>query len=205
MGMGQYGEDIIVVGSLKAKIISMTFSDSNVKHVYQEIKHNPKYKKKIDLVFLNSKLVFGLDHIVGIMKILSERKKRNIISEIKNLEIEFLMRVCCTNQISEALTANFGDESNKDFVIVIISDDENTFLEIEKDFAKYGIPVPESIGNNLSIKTKNNDLISADNHKREFIIDKFFKEKIKDSNSPVLISNTEFLKFLIERAAISIS
>lgn len=204
MGESKYGEDIIVVGSLKAKIISMTFSDSNVRHVYQEIKDNPKYKKKIDLVFLNSKLVFGLDHIVGIMKILSERKKRNIISEIKNLEIEFLMRVCCTNQISEALTVNFGDESNKDFVIIIISDDENTFLEIEMDFARYGLPVPESIGNNISTKTKNNDLISADEHKREFIIDKFFKEKIKDSNSPILISNTEFLKFLIERAAISI-
>ncbi len=200
----QYRDDIIVVGSLKAKIISMTFSNSNVKHVYQEIKANPNYNKKIELVFLSSKLVFGLEHILGIMKILSERKKRNIISDIKNFEIEFLMRVCCTDQISEALRVNFGDRSNKEFVVIIISDDEVTLQEIEKEFARYGISEHDESGSTNNIQTCNKDLIAADAHKRDYIIDQFFREKIKDSNSPVLKSNTEFLKFLVERAAISI-
>jgi len=200
----QYRADIIVVGSLKAKIISMTFSNSNVKHVYQEIKANPNYNKKIELVFLSSKLVFGLEHILGIMKILSERKKRNIISDIKNFEIEFLMRVCCTDQISEALRVNFGDRSNKEFVVIIISDDEVTLQEIEKEFARYGNSEHDESGSTNNIQTCNKDLIAADAHKRDYIIDQFFREKIKDSNSPVLKSNTEFLKFLVERAAISI-
>jgi tRNA threonylcarbamoyladenosine modification (KEOPS) complex Cgi121 subunit len=201
----QYRDDIIVVGSLKAKIISMTFSNSNVKHVYQEIKANPNYNKKIDLVFLNSKLVFGLEHILGIMKILGERKKRNIISDIKNLEIEFLMRVCCTDQISEALRVNFGDRSNKEFVVIIISADEATLQEIEKEFARYGISEHDESGNTNNIQTSNKDLIAVDTYKRDYIIDQFFREKIKDSKSPILKSNTEFLKFLVERAAISIS
>jgi len=196
-----YRDDIIVVGSLKAKIISMTFLDSNVKHVYQEIKDSPNYKRKIDLVFLSSKLVFGLEHITGIMKILNERKKRNIISDIKNLEIEFLMRVCCTDQISEALRVNFGDSSNKEFVVIIISNDEDKLQEIEKEFARYGI----SKYDESHSKNSNKDLIAANTYKRDYIINQFFKEKIKDSNSPILTNNTEFLKFLVERAAISIS
>ncbi len=200
----QYRDDIIVVGCLKAKIISMTFSNSNVKHVYQEIKANPNYNKKIDLVFLSSKLVFGLEHILGVMKILSERKKRNIISDIKNLEIEFLMRVCCTDQISEALRVNFGDRSNKEFVVIIISDDEVTLQEIEKEFTRYGISEHDESGSTNNIQTSNKDLIAAEAYKRDYIIDQFFREKIKDSNSPILKSNTEFLKFLVERAAISI-
>jgi hypothetical protein len=47
-------------------------------------------------------------------------------------------------------------------------------------------------------------LIPADSTKREFIIDLFFKEKIKDPNSELLKSDTKFLRFLIERAAISL-
>lgn len=189
----------MVIGSLKAKIIPMKFFiDKNAKETYNEIRANPKYKK-VDLIFLDSKLVFGREHIVGIMKILSERKKRNIVSQIKNIEIEFLLRVCCTDQINEALKVNFGDKSNKDFVIIIISDDYHLFEEIERDFAMYG-----NLDNEKVSQTKIKDLIAADTYKRDYIIEKFFKEKVKDKNSTVLNSNDEFLKFLVERAAISL-
>jgi tRNA threonylcarbamoyladenosine modification (KEOPS) complex Cgi121 subunit len=190
----------MVVGSLKAKIVPMKFYiDKDVREAYNEIKANPKYKKA-DLVFLDSKLVFGCEHIAGIMKILSERKKRNIVSHIKNIEIEFLLRVCCTDQINEALKVNFGDKSNKDFVIIIISDDDHIFEEIERDFAMYGNLDYENVS-----QTEIKDLIAADTYKRDYIIEKFFREKIKDKNSTVLNSNDEFLKFLVERAAISLA
>lgn len=190
----------MVVGSLKAKIVPMKFYiDKDVKEAYNEIKANPKYKKA-DLVFLDSKLVFGCEHIAGIMKILSERKKRNIVSYIKNIEIEFLLRVCCTDQINEALKVNFGDKSNKDFVIIIISDDDHIFEEFERDFAMYGHLDYENVS-----QTEIKDLIAADTYKRDYIIEKFFREKIKDKNSTVLNSNDEFLKFLVERAAISLA
>ena len=169
----------MIVESSKAKIIPMSFfSDSNIKEVYNEIKANPKFNKA-ELVFLNSKLVFGYEHILGIMQILNERKKRNIISEIKNREIEFLLRVCCTDQISEALKANFGDRSNRNFVIIIISDDDHVLQEIDTEFAKHGT-IEYKSGTQAKIK----DLIIADTHKRDYIIEMFFKEKIKDHNSP---------------------
>jgi tRNA threonylcarbamoyladenosine modification (KEOPS) complex Cgi121 subunit len=210
----QYKDNIITVGSLKAAVFIMNFFDSNVKRVYEEIKAKPAYNET-NIVFLNTKLVFGLEHILGIMRILNEGKKRNSISDIKNIEIEFLMRLCCTDQISEALKVNFGDKSNKDYVVIILSDNDQKLKDIEKEFEQYG----SVISNNKSTKTKNDsginhraqnmqdkndELIAADNTKREFIINMFFKEKIKDPNSELLKSDTKFLKFLIERAAISL-
>ena len=208
----QYKDNIVTVGSLKATVFMVTFFDSNVKRVYEEIKTKPAYNKT-DLVFLRSHLVFGLEHIVGIMKILNERKKRNSISDIKNIEIEFLMRVCCTDQISEALKINFGDKSNKDYVVIILSDDDQKLKDIQREFERYGTVVSNNntktksdSGNNSyqKMEDKNDDLIAADNTKKEFIIDMFFKEKIKDPNAELFKSDAKFLKFLIERAAISL-
>lgn len=218
-------DDIITVGSLKASVFMVTFFDSNVKRVYEEIKRIKPAYDKIDLVFVNSKLVFGLEHIIGIMKIINERKQRKIISGIKNMEIEFLMRVCCTDQISAALNINFGDKSNKDFVVVILSDEDQKLIEIKKEFERYGTVTcntkkKNNDNNNKGSKTdvKGNSItsyyntqdrnsgmfITADNSKRDYIIDMFFREKIKDSSSELFKSDTEFLKFLIERAAISL-
>ena len=208
----QYRENIITVGSLKATIFIVTFFDSNVKRVYEEIKAKPAYNKT-DLVFLRSQSVFGPEHIVGIMKILNERKQRNSISEIKNIEIEFLMRICCTDQISEALKMNFNDKSNKDYVIVILSDDPQKLKDIVMEFKRFGTVTSN---NNTKIKSdsgnksyqkmqdKYDELITADNTKREYIIKMLFKEKMIDPNSELLKSDTNFLKFLIERAAISL-
>lgn len=208
----QYRDNIVTVGSLKVTVFMVTFFDSNVKRVYEEIKTKPAYNK-MDLVFLRSNLVFGLEHIIGIMKILNERKKRNSISDIKNIEIEFLMRVCCTDQISEALKINFGDKSNKDYVVIILSDDVQKLKDIQREFERYGTVISNNntktksdSGNNShqKMEDKNDDLIAADNTKKEFIIDMFFKEKIKDPNAELLKSDAKFLKFLIERAAISL-
>ncbi|HEU5120833.1 MAG TPA: hypothetical protein VFT71_07570, partial [Candidatus Nitrosocosmicus sp.] len=198
----QYRDNIVTVGSLKATFFMVTFFDSNVKRVYEEIKTKPAYNKT-DLVFLRSNLVFGLEHIVGIMKILNERKKRNSISDIKNIEIEFLMRVCCTDQISEALKINFGDKSNKDYVVIILSDDDQKLKDIQREFERYGTVISNNntktksdSGNNShqKMEDKNDDLIAADNTKKEFIIDMFFKEKIKDPNAELLKSDAKFLK-----------
>ena len=214
----QYKDNIITVGSLRAKVFRVTFFDSNVKPVYEDIKAKPAYNKA-DLVLLRTKLVFGLEHIIGIMKIINERKQRNITSDIKNVEIEFLMRVCCTDQISEALRINFGDKSEKDFVVMILSDEYEKLIKIGKEFERYGTVMYDNNNNSNYISKKNKNsvaavyhgpqdnswsLIPADNLKRDYIIDLFFKEKIKDNESQILRNNTEFLKFLIERAAISL-
>ena len=96
----------------------ISFFDTDVRNIYDKIKSEDK---TINIIFVNSKLVYGFDHILGILKIINEEEKRNIKSNIKNVEIEFLLRICYTNQIKDALKSNFGDSKNKTFVVVLIS------------------------------------------------------------------------------------
>ncbi len=190
-------DDIICVGDLKGKIVSVTFHGDNVREIHQKIKTKPMYKET-DLVFLNPILIFGKDHLVGIMKIINEEKKRKKISEIKNLEVEFLLRLCCTDQIKEALNRNFGDMENRDYVILIMSNSKQTLQDIELELSNYGTVHTSS--NDFNLLTK----IAATKNKRDHILNTFFKDKFKDPNLPILNKDDGFLKFLIERAAIAL-
>ena len=190
-------DDIICVEDLKARIVSVTFHDYNIREIHQTIKTKPLYKET-DLVFLNPMLIFGKDHLIGIMRIINEGKKRKKISEIKNLEVEFLLRLCCTDQIKEALNRNFGDIENRDYVILIMSNSEQTLQDIELELSHHG-----------NVHTSPNDFnllknIAATKNKRDHIVNTFFKDKFKDPNLLILNNDDGFLKFLIERAAIAL-
>ena len=190
-------DDIICVGDLKARIVSVTFHGYNIREIHQKIKAKPMYRET-DLVFLNPMLIFGKDHLVGIMRIINEEKKRKKISEIKNLEVEFLLRLCCTDQIKEALNRNFGDIENRDYVILIMSNSEQTLQDIELELSHHG-----------NVHTSRNDFnllknIAATKNKRDHIVNTFFKDKFKDPYLPILNKDDGFLKFLIERAAIAL-
>ena len=93
-------ERIITMDALKAIIAGYSFFDTDIRNIYDKIKSKDK---TINIIFVNSKLVYGMDHILGILKIINEEEKRNIKSNIKNVEIEFLLRICYTNQIKDAL------------------------------------------------------------------------------------------------------
>jgi hypothetical protein len=60
-GGGLDNERIINMDSLKAIIIGFCFSDAYVKNTYDEIKSEDK---TINIKFVNSKLVYGIDHIL---------------------------------------------------------------------------------------------------------------------------------------------
>ena len=109
---------LIKIDALKAIIAGISFFDTDVRNIYDKIKSEDK---TINIIFVNSRLVYGLDHILGILKIINEGEKRNIKSNIRNVEIEFLIRICYTNQIKDALKSNFGNSKNKTFVVVLIS------------------------------------------------------------------------------------
>ncbi len=190
-------DNIMQVGSLKARMISVTFYDSNVKEYYKKIKTKSTYKET-DIVFVNPMLIFGKEHLIGIMRIINEERKRKMISEIKNPEVEFLMRLCCTDQIKEALNRNFGDKEKKDYVVFIMSDNNQVLHDIEIELACYGFVHVDSSDSHLST------CIASTKNKRDYIINSFFKDKLKNRDSTTLEKNVEFLKFLIERAAIAL-
>ena len=111
--------------------------------------------------------------------------------DIKNVEIEFLLRICYTNQIKDALSANFGDDKNKTFVVVLLSTLANKLSNTLGTLRSYG--------------SEDSNLIIPDALKKHYILNYFFNDKFKD-NSHLLLNNEEkYLKFLVERAAICIN
>ncbi|WP_458718882.1 KEOPS complex subunit Cgi121 [Candidatus Nitrosocosmicus sp. R] len=183
-----YNERLIKMDALNAIIAGISFFDTDVRNIYNKIKSEDK---TINIIFVNSKLVYGFDHLLGILKIINEEEKRKIKSNIKSVEIEFLLRICYTNQIKDALKSNFGDNKNKTFVVVLIS--------------KLGTKLSYTLDALMSYGIEDSNLIHTDITKKDYIFNHFFKDKFK-VNSYLLLNNEEkYLKFLIEKAAISLN
>lgn len=179
---------IINMDALKAIIVGFSFFDSDVRKVYDKLKSEDK---TINIIFINSRLVYGWDHVFGILKIINEEKKRNIKMDIKNVEIEILLRICYTNQIKDALRANFGDDKNKTFVVVLISTVANKLSNTLDTLRSYG--------------SEDSNLIVPNTRKKDYIINYFFKDKFKNNSHLLLNDEEKCLKFLVEKAAICLN
>ncbi|MGN6821802.1 MAG: hypothetical protein ACTHJ7_03340, partial [Candidatus Nitrosocosmicus sp.] len=176
----------------------ITLLDIRVGDLYDLIK--AKFKN-INIVFINPDFIFGLDHILGIIRIIKENSKREEKGIIKNSDIEFLLRICYTNQISTAFEKlehckRSGDNNNNSFIYILfsksLSDIENasTFTE------------GYDAGENTKII---NTLIGMSDKKKAFILKLFFNKELKDVRELFFIEdNNKFQKFLLERAAISL-
>jgi tRNA threonylcarbamoyladenosine modification (KEOPS) complex Cgi121 subunit len=128
---------------------------------------------------------------VEILKIINEKDKRNIKSVIKNVEIEFLLRICYTNQIEYAIKSNFGDIKNKNYVVVLISKLEHKLSNTVEFLMSFGY--------------EDSNLIRPDVTKKDYILNYFFKDKFKVNYHLLLNNEEKYLKFLIEKAAISLN
>src|SRR6476620_1355061 len=182
-----------------------------VKKIYNDIKF--KYKD-INIVIVNPNIVFGLEHILSIIKIISGKIKRNKKREIKNLDIEFLLRICYTDQIANAFQKlnDTKDKINKDseFICILFSKNSSDIENALKDLKKYELQEnaikekkPEDEENNRIIKT--DSLIEISNQKKQYILKNLFKKELEDVNELFFIKdNFKFQKFLIERAAIAL-
>lgn len=176
----------------------ITLLDIRVGDLYDLIK--AKFKN-INIVFINPDIIFGLDHILGIIRIIKENSKREEKGIIKNSDIEFLLRVCYTNQISTAFEKlehckRSDDNNNNSFIYILfsksLSDIENasTFTE------------GYDAGENTEII---NTLIGMSDKKKALILKLFFNKELKDVRDLFFIEdNNKFQKFLLERAAISL-
>src|SRR6476661_3083695 len=172
------------------------------------------YILDINIVIVNPNIVFGLEHILSIIKIISGKIKRNKKREIKNLDIEFLLRICYTDQIANAFQKlnDAKDKNNKDikFICILFSKNPSDIENALKDLKKYELQEnalkekkPEDEVNNRIIKT--DSLIEISNQKKQYILKNFFKKEIEDVNELFFIKDDfKFQKFLIERAAIAL-
>src|SRR6476646_4017233 len=116
---------------LKILVKEIYILDINIKKIYNDIKF--KYKD-INIVIVNPNIVFGLEHNLNNKKIISGKIKRNKKREIKNLDIEFLLRICYTDQIDNAFQKlnDAKDKNNKDIKIICILFSKDP-SEIEND------------------------------------------------------------------------
>ena len=196
---------------LKILVKEIYILDINIKKIYNDIKF--KYKD-INIVIVNPNIVFGLEHILSIIKIISGKIKRNKKREIKNLDIEFLLRICYTDQIANAFQKlnDTKDKINKDseFICILFSKNSSDIENALKDLKKYDLQEnalkekkPEDEVNNRTIKT--DSLIEISNRKKQYILKNLFKKELEDVNELFFIKdNFKFQKFLIERAAIAL-
>ena len=203
--------DLYQCEDLKILVKEIYILDINIKKIYNDIKF--KYKD-INIVIVNPNIVFGLEHILSIIKIISGKIKRNKKREIKNLDIEFLLRICYTDQIANAFQKlnDAKDKNNKDikFICILFSKNPSDIENALKDLKKYELQEnalkekkPEDGVNNRTIKT--DSLIEISNRKKQYILKNLFKKELEDVNELFFIKDDfKFQKFLIERAAIAL-
>ena len=83
---------------------------------------------------INAKAAFGIDHLLGVLKITLECQKRNITISMKP-EIDLLLRVSLTNQISLAINRT-GLKRNNPAVIIAYSTDKEKVINLSNKIVK---------------------------------------------------------------------
>ena len=83
---------------------------------------------------INAKAAFGIDHLLGVLKITLECQKRNITISMKP-EIDLLLRVSLTNQISLAINRT-GLKRNNPAVIIAYSTDKEKVINLGNKIVK---------------------------------------------------------------------
>ncbi len=182
--------DIYQCEELKVLVKGFFLFDNDIKKLYDKIR---SIHKDVYLVIVNANIVFGLDHIFGIMKIINEEIKRKEEKDIKNFDIEFLLRICYTDQISYAFQMVNDNKSNNSFICILFSKCLTSIKNAYIDLKNYGK------------EDYDNTLIQISKAKKLYILKLFFDKNLKDLDLLyILKDNFEFQKFLIERSAIAL-
>jgi tRNA threonylcarbamoyladenosine modification (KEOPS) complex Cgi121 subunit/molybdopterin converting factor small subunit len=152
----------------------------------QKIVHDPR--KVVDMMraqhanvliqAVNANAVYGEEHILGVLRIALEAEKRNIMLT-NRCEIELLIRLAGTDQISEAIR-RVGLKKDVAGCFIAFSHDNEALHQFEKW-------IESEFDLNDSVLKPNED------------------KRIRFASmlaSPAKLDNGEFLQFLLEKAAI---
>jgi tRNA threonylcarbamoyladenosine modification (KEOPS) complex Cgi121 subunit len=179
-------KDLYNYGELKVLIKGFFLLDNNIRKLYGALKSD---HKDVNIVIVNSNIVFGLEHVFGILRIIHTEMEIGKQREIKNFEIEFLLRICYTDQISNAFKI-LEDNKNYSFICILFSKNLSSVKDTYTQLKNLGI--------------ENSDLIQTSEAKKLHILEVFFKKDVKDSNNQFIKDDQKFQQFLIERSAIAI-
>jgi tRNA threonylcarbamoyladenosine modification (KEOPS) complex Cgi121 subunit len=179
-------KDLYNYGELKVLIKGFFLLDNNIRKLYGALKSD---NKDVKIVIVNSNIVFGLEHVFGILRIIHTEMEIGKQREIKNFEIEFLLRICYTDQISNAFKI-LDDNKNYSFICILFSKSLSSVKDTYTQLKNLGI--------------ENSDLIQTSEAKKLHILEVFFKKDVKDSNNQFIKDDQKFQQFLIERSAIAI-
>ena len=114
----------IHTANLKENIFSKEFKDNKFKDGFIQV--------------INSEYVYSHQHIIEILKLVFELKKRNLMYA-KKIEIEFLIRITGINQIKKALLLT-EPKLNGFNSIILVSSNKKDILKMKKTIEeKYGI------------------------------------------------------------------
>ncbi|MDQ4073637.1 MAG: hypothetical protein M3162_04950, partial [Thermoproteota archaeon] len=104
-----------------AMLVGFIFTHNDLKKIHDKLKARYPYA---NIVITNPDFVFGKEHIHGILRIINEELKRKTEKNIKSLEVEFLLRLCLTDQISNAFEIIKNNKTNRFIVILFGSKDK---------------------------------------------------------------------------------
>jgi len=131
----------------------------------------------------NPEAIFGLQHLVEALKITLEALRRGITAA-KRPELDLLLRISCTTQISRAISYA-GIKSGRCACFVVFSKNKRDLLKA-RDYALKSLPEANSTDFNVNASTRNTIAANLG----------------LEAGSNYLTDDTEFLKYLIERAAL---
>jgi tRNA threonylcarbamoyladenosine modification (KEOPS) complex Cgi121 subunit len=135
--------------------------------------------------FVAPEVVYGIEHLLGVLKITMESKRRNILIA-KTTEMDFLLRLSCTDQISLAL--KYAGIQNRAYGCIVTSSTDKQQLLSVGNYIKSVFPIASQSVLNPTKKKRN--LISSHIH--------------LSTDKTILNDDNLFAEYLIERAALII-
>jgi len=154
----------------------------------QKIIHDPgklvdmirSQHSNVSIQAVDANAVYGEEHVLGVLRIALEAEKRNIMLT-NRCEIELLIRLAGTDQISEAIR-RAGLKKDVGGCFIAFSQDDEALLQFE-----------QWIKSEFDL---NNSVLKPNEDKRIRLASLL--------GSPVKLDNSEFLQYLLEKAAILI-
>jgi tRNA threonylcarbamoyladenosine modification (KEOPS) complex Cgi121 subunit/molybdopterin converting factor small subunit len=140
--------------------------------------------RSVSIQAANADAVYGTDHVLGVLQITLEAEKRGIMLANRR-EAELLLRLACTDQISEAIK-RAGLKKDAAGCFIAFSQDGTAVRRFE-DYAKKNFELDDSLLHPTKQKrARLSELLSI----------------TADDDDDDRFSESQFLQYLLERAAI---